>query len=174
MRMHWLWFFWDVLLDRREKRETQECRFSVKFQRTAAHLGEPRREKDDHRKQHLGKPKYSVLVCLLSKLLLCLAVSGADTWFNLPGTEAWAHWDETLKLLPTEGFVSSVVSSVFTESRDGDGAGTYVYQKRGELESRRTQKTFQCDTNHTPPWDRLQCTMGEGRIQQRRDKPESK
>lgn len=115
-----------------------------------------------------------VLVCVLSKRLPRLAVSGTDTRFNLPGTEAWAHWNETLRLLPTKGFVSSVVSSVFTARRGGDGAGTYVDQKRGELESRRTQKTFQCDTNHTHPWDRLQYTMGEGRIQQRRDEPESK
>lgn len=59
-------------------------------------------------------------------------------------------------------------------SSDGDGEGTYVYQERGELESRRTEKTSPGNAKHAHPWDGVQCIMGEGRIQQRTDEPENK
>lgn len=173
MGTHWLEFFWEVPLDRKNKKKEAGVQILCQNSADCSTFGRAITRSS----QKAASPKAEVLrvlVYVLSNLLLWLAVADADTRFNLSGTEAWVHWDETLRLLPTEGFVSFVVSSVFTESRDGDGAGTHVYQTRGELESRRTQKTFQCNTNHTHPWDRLQCTMGEGRIQQRRDEPESK
>lgn len=57
---------------------------------------------------------------------------------------------------------------------DGDGEETYADQKRGELESRRTEKTSKCNTKHAHPWDRVQRTMGEVQIQQGTDEPENK
>lgn len=57
---------------------------------------------------------------------------------------------------------------------NGDGEGTYAYQERGELESRRIEKTSWCLTQHTHPWGRVQCTMGEDGFQPGEDEPESK
>uniref|UniRef100_A0A3B4XDU8 Synaptopodin n=1 Tax=Seriola lalandi dorsalis TaxID=1841481 RepID=A0A3B4XDU8_SERLL len=61
-----------------------------------------------------------------------------------------------------------------TVGSDGDGEGTYVCQERGELESRRNQKTSPGNARHAYSWDRVQCIMGEDRIQQRTDEPENK
>lgn len=170
MGMHWLWFFWEVLLDRRGKKREATAQILCQISADCSTFG-----RTIERSQEAAPRKAEV------SLFACFPNRFSD-WRYQERTHGLIFLaqkleptgDETLRLLPTEGFVFSVVSSVFTESRDGDGAGTHVYQKRGELESRRTQKTFQCDTNHTHPWDRLQCTMGEGRIQQRRDEPESK
>lgn len=57
---------------------------------------------------------------------------------------------------------------------DGDGEGTYVYQERGELEPGGLEKTSPVNSRRADQWDRLQCIMGEDRIQQRTHEPENK
>lgn len=75
---------------------------------------------------------------------------------------------------PCCGLVFLLQQKHFTVSSDGDGEGTYAYQERGKLESRRIEKTSPGNAKHAHSWDRVQCIMGEDRIQHRTDEQENK
>lgn len=57
---------------------------------------------------------------------------------------------------------------------DGNEDGTRSYQERSKLESGRIEETSPGNTRRAHSWDRVQCIMGEDRLQQRTDEPENK
>lgn len=75
---------------------------------------------------------------------------------------------------PCWGLLFLLQEKRLSSGSDGDGERTHVYQARGELESRRTEKTSPGNAKHARSWDGVQCILGEGSPQQRPDEPENK
>lgn len=140
--------------------------------RARQHFGELLLRGEPWRDAAPWKSELLLSLFLFSKAIHCLPIrSKSSNWRN-----TLDFTGENLEPASTKYLAFCFWCSIkpFTVSSDGNGKETYAHQTRDELESRRTEKTSQRNTKRADPWDRVQCTMGEDRIQWRTDEPESK